>query len=222
MEQPMVTVRDLVFAYGDDGFHLSVPSFEAAPGEKIALIGPSGSGKTTLLHLLAGIRAPRHGQVIVDGCALDKETAAARRKFRLTRMGLVFQEFELLDYLNVLDNVLITSRLSSAMPADNERRQAAVELARHVGMEDKLLRYPDELSQGEKQRVAICRALLSDPPVLLADEPTGNLDPANKRRILQLLMQYVSTRNTTLIAATHDHQLLDAFDRVVDMAGVCA
>jgi putative ABC transport system ATP-binding protein len=210
-----VTVRDLEFAYGESDFRLRVPLLTAAPGEKVALIGPSGSGKTTLLHLLAGIRTPLRGEVLLDGQSVSSATPAARRRLRLTRMGLVFQEFELLEYLNVLDNVLIATRLTPLLPLNAARRQDAVELARQVGLEDKLLRYPDKLSQGEKQRVAICRALLIHPPLLLADEPTGNLDPVNKRKIMQLLVQYAADRQTTLIAATHDYQLLEAFDRVV-------
>jgi ABC-type lipoprotein export system ATPase subunit len=216
----MVIVRDLAFAYGEGGFQLRVPHFQAAAGEKVALIGPSGSGKTTFLHLLAGIRVPQSGEVSLEGKRLDAESAAACRRLRLTRMGLVFQEFELLEYLNVIDNVLIATRLSRQLLPTAARRRAAVELARQVGLEDKLLRYPGELSQGEKQRVAICRALLFDPPLLLADEPTGNLDPANKQKILQLLVAHAGQRGATLIAATHDHQLLDAFDRVLDMTAL--
>jgi ABC-type lipoprotein export system ATPase subunit len=197
-----------------------VPYFEAAAGEKIALIGPSGSGKTTFLYLLAGIRSPQAGEVMLQGKPLTGQSSAACRRWRLTRMGLVFQEFELLEYLNVLDNVLIATRLSRALPLTTQRRAAAVALAQQVGLHDMLLRYPGELSQGEKQRVAICRALLFDPPLLLADEPTGNLDPANKRKILQLLVRQASERGATLIAATHDHQLLDAFDRVLDMTAL--
>lgn len=213
----MVEVVDLVFGYGAAGFRLEVPHFHAAAGERVALIGPSGSGKTTFLQLLAGIRVPARGRAVVGGSDLGRLSAAQRRRLRLTSIGLVFQEFELLEYLSVLDNILIACRLSTAMPLTADRRRVALGLAHSVGLADKLRRYPGELSQGEKQRVAICRALISTPPLILADEPTGNLDPVNKRRTLDLLLEHAVARGATLLAATHDHQLLDRFDRVVDM-----
>ncbi len=213
----MLRVSGLRFAYGDSGFRLAVPDFTARPGEKVALIGPSGSGKTTFLHLIAGIQTPDAGDVQYGEQSLVQMNAADRRRFRLTRLGLVFQQFELLEYLTVQDNILIGCRLSRALPLTDARRQRARQLADEVGLGDKLRRMPGALSQGERQRVAICRALLSEPQVLLADEPTGNLDPPNKRRILQLLVDDVERRGTLLVAATHDHQLLDQFDRVVDV-----
>jgi len=214
----MVSATDLVFAYHGSGFQLNVPRFEVAAGEKVAIIGPSGSGKTTLLHLFAGIREPQSGIIIVCGNDIPHLTPAARRRFRLTSVGLVFQEFELLEYLSVLDNILISSRIGSPLKLTVQRREAAIQLAQQVGItSDKLRRFPHQLSQGERQRVAICRAVLNDPPLLLADEPTGNLDPANKRLILDLLIEHAVARGATLVAATHDHQLLSAFDRVLEM-----
>ena len=214
----MVSAADLVFTYPASGFQLRVGRFEAAAGEKVAIIGPSGSVKTTLLHLFCGIRAPASGKIQIGDFDVVGAPAAARRNFRLKRIGLVFQEFELLDYLTVLDNILIACRLTASLKPSSQRRQTARELAEQLGLEeDKLRRYPHQLSQGERQRVAICRALLVDPPLILADEPTGNLDPANKRRTLDLLVQHAAARCATLIAATHDYQLLDAFDRVIEM-----
>jgi ABC-type lipoprotein export system ATPase subunit len=214
----MVSATDLVFAYHGSGFQLNVPRIEVAAGEKVAIIGPSGSGKTTLLHLFAGIREPQSGKISICGKDVVHLTAAARRHFRLTSVGLVFQEFELLEYLSVLDNILIACRIGSPLKITAQRREAATRLAAQVGLtSDKLRRLPQQLSQGERQRVAICRALLHDPPLLLADEPTGNLDPANKRRILDLLIEHAVSRRATLVAATHDHQLLGAFDRVLEM-----
>lgn len=213
----MLRVSDLRFAYGDGGFELRVPEFHAAAGEKIALIGPSGSGKTTLLHLLAGIRVPAAGEVRWGDLSISQAGAASRRRYRLTQVGLVFQEFELLEYLTVLENILIGCRLSRALRLTGERRTRAARLAAEVGLSDKLRRLPDALSQGERQRVAICRALLHEPAVVLADEPTGNLDPTNKLRILELLIADAQRRGTVFIAATHDHQLLGHFDRVIDV-----
>jgi len=214
----VVSATDLVFTYHGSGFQLNVARIEIAAGEKVAIIGPSGSGKTTLLHLFAGIRQAQSGIIIVCGHDIAHSAPAARRHFRLTRVGLVFQEFELLEYLSVLDNILIACRLGSPLKLNSARRATAAELASQVGLSSDLLkRFPNQLSQGERQRVAICRALLNDPPLLLADEPTGNLDPANKRRILDLLIDSATARGATLVAATHDHQLLGAFDRVLEM-----
>jgi ABC-type lipoprotein export system ATPase subunit len=193
-----ISVRDLDFAWED------------------------GSGKTTLLHLMAGILAPRRGSVVTDGVELSALGDAERRAFRVARVGLVFQEFELLEYLSVLDNVLLPYRIHPGLPLVPGVRSRALALTERMGIGDHLRRRPRHLSQGERQRAAVCRALLPEPPLLLADEPTGNLDPANKARVLDLLFEEVDLfeeverRGTTLVAVTHDHELLDRFGRVVD------
>ena len=139
-----------------------------------------------------------------------------RRDFRIRNIGFVFQDFELLDYLNVLDNILHPYRITAALRLDRTVRERAEGLAERLGVGDKLKRRADDLSQGEKQRVAICRALLPGPRLILADEATGNLDPRNKARILELLFDSVAAHGATLLAVTHDHELLPRFDRVVD------
>jgi putative ABC transport system ATP-binding protein len=131
-------------------------------------------------------------------------------------VGLVFQEFELLEYLTVLDNILLPYRINPAMKLDAAVRARAKELAREVDIADKLDRYSTKLSQGEKQRVAVCRALLSEPTLLLADEPTGNLDPNNKGRVLDILFEYAERTGATLVTVTHDHDLIGRFGRVID------
>ncbi len=184
--------------------------------EKVAVIGPSGSGKTTLLNLVAGILVPEQGTVRCGGSEVSALSDAARRDFRITRIGFVFQDFELLDYLNVLDNVLHPYRITKALRLTREVSERAGELLQQMGLGDKLRRGVDRLSQGEKQRVAICRALLPSPQLVLADEATGNLDPRNKEHILDLLFDVVQTHKSTLLAVTHDHELLPRFDRTVD------
>ena len=141
---------------------------------------------------------------------------AARRDFRITRIGFIFQDFELLEYLNVLDNVLHPYRITGALKLTREVRERAGELLQQMGLGDKLQRGVERLSQGEKQRVAICRALLPSPQLVLADEATGNLDPRNKGHILDLLFEAVQAHGATLLAVTHDHELLPRFDRTVD------
>ncbi len=193
-----------------------------ARGETVALIGPSGSGKTTLLQLLAGILTPRAGSVVTDGVEVSVLSDGERRSFRVTRVGLVFQEFELLEYLSVLDNVLLPYRIHPALRLTSDVQARARGLAERMGIGDLLDRRPRHLSQGERQRAAVCRALLPEPPLLLADEPTGNLDPANKERVLDLLFEEVEARSTTLVAVTHDHELLDRFGRVIDFKSFAA
>jgi ABC-type lipoprotein export system ATPase subunit len=140
----------------------------------------------------------------------------ARRDFRISHIGLVFQEFELLEYLDVMDNILLPYRVTGALTLDRAVRDRAADLAEQVGIADKLHRYTHQMSQGEKQRVAVCRALLPDPPLLFTDEPTGNLDPGNKGRVLDILFDYAVQNGATLVTVTHDHDLIDRFDRVID------
>ena len=139
-----------------------------------------------------------------------------RRRFRVSTIGLVFQEFELLEYLTVLDNILLPYRIHPALTLDAGVRERAAALADRVGIADKLSRHPRRLSQGERQRVAVCRAVLTDPPLLLTDEPTGNLDPVNRERVLDILFDYVQESGTTLVSVTHDREILGRFGRVVD------
>jgi putative ABC transport system ATP-binding protein len=212
----MVRIEALTFSYGQGDFRLTIPDFTVAKAEKVAVIGPSGSGKTTLLHLLAGILTPDSGAIEVDAVQVHRLSDAQRRDFRITTIGLVFQDFELLDYLSVLDNVLLPYRMTRALKLEPAIRTRARMLAKDMGMHDKLKRRINDLSQGEKQRVAICRSLLPQPKLILADEATGNLDPVNKTRILDLLFQRAETHGATLLAVTHDHNLLSRFDRVVD------
>ncbi|MCL4206445.1 MAG: ATP-binding cassette domain-containing protein [Pirellulaceae bacterium] len=212
----MIRIRDLEFRYSHGGFSLRVPELTVEPCARTAVIGPSGCGKTTLLGLIAGILVPESGSVLVGDTEMTKLADAARRAFRVRRIGLVLQEFELLEHLNVLDNILLPYRISPALKLDRDVRNRAIELAGQVGIGDKLRRCVRRLSQGERQRVAVCRALLIRPDLLLCDEPTGNLDETNKQHVLDILGDYVSRCRATLVAVTHDHEILGRFDRVVD------
>ena len=214
----MIEIEGLSFRYPGGSFVLDIPGFRVASGEKLAVIGPSGSGKTTLLNLIAGISTPDQGAVQVGDTQVSELDDRRRRDFRIRNLGLVFQDFELLDYLNVLDNILHPYRITRALRLDAGVRERAVGLAGCMGIGDKLRRRVNDLSQGEKQRVAICRALLPGPALLLADEATGNLDPDNKALILDLLFDSVDAHGATLLAVTHDHELLPRFDRVIDFA----
>jgi len=212
----MINIQNLEFHYPGGQFKMSIPDFQISKGEKVAVIGPSGSGKTTLLNLIAGIITPQNGTVSVADAQISELGDRERRDFRISSIGFVFQDFELLDYLNVFDNVLHPYRITGALTLSKAVRARAEALTQEMGIGDKLKRKPNDLSHGEKQRVAICRALVPQPKLILADEATGNLDPDNKTLILDLLFSAVREHDATLLSVTHDHELLKRFDRVID------
>jgi putative ABC transport system ATP-binding protein len=212
----LISISNLYFQYNEGDFRLSIPEFVIKKSEKVAVIGPSGSGKTTLLNLIAGIVTPKQGTIRVNNVPVSNLSDNERRDFRITNIGFVFQDFELLDYLNVLDNILHPYRITRALELDTETRKRAVSFADEMGIGDMLKRHASDLSQGEKQRAAICRALLPGPRLILADEATGNLDPDNKTLILDMLFKSVKNHNATILAVTHDHELLKRFDRVIN------
>ena len=212
----MIQIESLRFQYPSGDFQLGIADFKVASGEKVAVIGPSGSGKTTMLNLIAGILIPDSGDVTVNGIHVNALSEAKRRDFRIINVGFVFQDFELIDYLDVLDNILHPYRITAALKLTTQTRVRAIALAESLGLGNKLNRNITQLSQGEKQRAAICRALLAKPKVILADEATGNLDPRNKGHILDALFEGVQAHGTSLVAVTHDHELLPRFDRVID------
>ena len=212
----MISLKELHFSYGRSDFQLLIDELILEEGPSVAVIGPSGSGKTTLLNLVAGIMVPQVGNITINGTEITKLEDTARRNFRIANMGLVFQEFELLGYLNVLDNILLPYRISPELELDQRVRERAVKLSESVGIADKLKRYTGQMSQGERQRVAVCRALLTRPHLLLADEPTGNLDSKNKGRVLDILFDYTKQTGATLLSVTHDLSLVERFDRVID------
>ncbi|MFT4539687.1 MAG: putative ABC transport system ATP-binding protein [Planctomycetota bacterium] len=214
----LIQLEGVSFSYGLQAFELRVPELSVASGQRIACVGPSGCGKTTLIHLISGLLQAAEGRVRFDGHDFGSMSDRERREVRIRDIGMVFQEFELLEYLSALDNILLPFHISDSLalaPADRER---ARELAQSLGIADKLGRSPARLSQGERQRVALCRALVTQPKLLLCDEATGNLDPRATDRSLELLFDAVEERQTTLIFVTHDRSLLDRFERVVDLA----
>ena len=213
----VISLVDVQFDYPHGGFSLDVPELTIPSGTRAAAIGPSGSGKTTLLNLISGIERPGSGEVSTAGVRVDRLSSAARRSFRITTIGFVFQEFLLLEYLDALDNILYPYRLHPELHLDVSVRSRAQRLASDLGLAKLLDRHPSELSQGERQRVAIARALVTAPKLILADEPTGNLDPATKQQALDLLFEQCDAGSTTLLMVTHDHGLLEQFAQVVDL-----
>ena len=208
-------ITSLRFRYPSGEGVVDVRELCVEPGERDALIGPSGAGKTTLLKLIAGILQPHSGQVRLAGQDLRDLSASARRQFRLERLGVVFQDFALLDYLTVEENLTLPLALTSQWT--EERSKTARALADMLEVGRYWLRPSAELSQGERQRVAIARALVHEPLLVLADEPTASLDERRKDTAANLLLDDARRRNTSLIMVTHDPALLPKFDRVVNL-----
>ncbi|WP_417389662.1 ABC transporter ATP-binding protein [Gimesia sp.] len=213
----MIRFQQLQFRYPHSAFQLNIPQLEVREAEKVAVVGPSGCGKTTLLNLISGILVPDQGTLISCDVDLNQLNDSQRRNYRISKIGFVFQEFELIDYLNVRENILLPYYINQALKLDQSVEARAKDLAASMQIDQYLAGRIDQISQGERQRVAICRALLPQPQILLADEPTGNLDPANKRLIRDLLLEHATRTNATLIMVTHDDRLLDQFDRTIDI-----
>jgi putative ABC transport system ATP-binding protein len=215
-----VEAVDLVKTYGTgDSSVVAVRcvSFRIATGERVALLGKSGSGKSTLLNLLAGLDRPTSGRLTVAGQDLSGMSRRQMAAYRLTTVGMIFQSYNLIASQTAVRNVELPT-VFSRRPS-RERQQAARDALQAVGLQLRLHHRPAELSGGEQQRVAIARALMNRPKVLLADEPTGNLDSRTSQEIEQLLLGYVADRKTTLILVTHDEELaLRAADRVLRIA----
>lgn len=211
-----ISLSQVEFTYGDEGFRLQIPELKVATGSHTAFVGPSGSGKTTLLRLLAGITQPQSGVIQIGDHTLHTLSDANRRAFRIKHIGFVFQDFRLIEYLNVRENLRLSYRLNETLNLTTEVNARLESLANELQLTDKLDATIDTLSQGELQRAAIGRALLPKPKLILADEPTGNLDPSNKSRILDLLFAHAKANHATLVMVTHDHALLNRFEQVID------
>ncbi|WP_435089401.1 ABC transporter ATP-binding protein [Micromonospora aurantiaca (nom. illeg.)] len=207
MTDPMIDVRGVTRRYGEGPPALHDVSLTVRPGECVAVLGPSGSGKSTLLNLLAALDRPDAGTVTVAGTRLEKLGEAASARFRRAHVGLVFQFFNLLDDLTVLDNVLLPAQLAGA-PARAAREHAA-SLLDSLGIARHAHAYPGRLSGGERQRVAVARALINRPALLLADEPTGALDTASGEDVRRLLDE-LHRSGQTIVLVTHDLRLAEA------------
>jgi putative ABC transport system ATP-binding protein len=177
---------------------LTVPA-----GQRLAIVGPSGSGKSTLLGLMAGLDLPSTGGVIIDGTDITRLAEDALARLRGAKIGFVFQFFHLIPSLTAFENVLVPMELAGRRGASERARALLAE----VGLSDRGHHYPSQLSGGEQQRVALARALANEPPILMADEPTGNLDSANGRHVMDLLFDVNRARGTTLVLVTHDREL---------------
>jgi putative ABC transport system ATP-binding protein len=190
-------------------------SFSVRGGESVAIVGVSGSGKSTLLGLLAGLDTPTEGRIAIDGHDLFGLDEDGRAALRARMVGFVFQSFQLLPAMNALENVMLPLELAG----ERDARLAATRMLERVGLGERLGHYPKQLSGGEQQRVAIARAFVTRPALLLADEPTGNLDAATGGQIIELMFELNRERGATLLLVTHDEALSQRCDRVLRLAG---
>jgi putative ABC transport system ATP-binding protein len=212
----MITLRDVskTVVSGSEPLTILHPlSLEIARGEFVAIVGPSGSGKSTLLGLIAGLDSPSSGDVLIDGVNITTLGEDRLAKLRGEKIGFVFQFFHLIPSLTAYENVAVPMEIRGT-PNPGVRARMLLE---EVGLTGRAHHYPSQLSGGEQQRVAVARALANDPPILLADEPTGNLDTTNGRLIMELLRKIHQVRNTTLILVTHDSELAAMADTQISL-----
>jgi putative ABC transport system ATP-binding protein len=196
-------------------------SLSVAAGELVAIVGPSGSGKTTLLAIAGALLQPTSGRMMVDGKDLTGLSPAALTDFRLRNIGFVLQSSNLVPYLTAKDQLMLVAQLAGTKDKGTEAK--AQQLLESLGLGKRLKHYPEQLSGGERQRVSIARALMNDPSVILADEPTASLDSVRGREVVQMLQREVKVRQKAAIMVTHDERMLDLCDRVIHIAdGVLA
>ena len=224
MSDAAIQARGLCKSYRMGGTHLRVlrgVSFNVSQGEFVAVVGASGSGKSTLLHLIGLLDRPDKGEVSLDGVNASSLPARRQNRIRCRDIGFVFQFYHLLPELNVLENVLLPMKVDSSMLTWPVRRKQArtnaLELLEHLGLLERVKHRPKELSGGERQRVAIARGLVNHPKVLLADEPTGNLDSKTGKQIMEVLKRFHGELNQTVLMVTHDLSLAEQADRVLHL-----
>ena len=216
-ENLILQIRDLHFQYPASDFKIEISNIKITQGSKIAISGKSGSGKTTLIHLISGILKPQSGEILFFDKSITDMNDKEIRKHRISNIGFIFQEFELLDYLNVMDNLVLPYKINKSLSIDEEIKNKAKEIANRIGIGNKLDQHPKQLSGGERQRLAIARALITSPPLIIADEPTGNLDNKTSNIVMDEITDQVSYTNSTLIMISHNNELISSFDEIIDI-----
>jgi len=208
----MLTTKSLTFAYGADK-QFAFPDLSCADREALLILGRSGTGKTTLLHLLALLLQPKGGSVVMNSTDLTQLSAAQTAAFRAKNVGIVYQKPHFVSSLSVMDNLLMANYLAS----QPQKKERARELASQLGFTDRLDKKTNQLSQGEQQRVSIARAVMNQPGVILADEPTSSLDDTNTDLVIDLLRQQSEQIGASLVVVTHDQRLKDVFQNRVNL-----
>ena len=216
-ENLILQIRDLHFQYPASDFKIEISDIKITQGSKIAISGKSGSGKTTLIHLISGILKPQSGEILFYDKSITDMNDKEIRKHRISNIGFIFQEFELLEYLNVMDNLILPYKINKSLVVDAEIKDKAKEIANRIGIGNKLDQHPKQLSGGERQRLAIARALITSPSLIIADEPTGNLDEKTSNIVMDEITDQVSYTNSTLIMISHNNELISSFDEIIDI-----
>tara|TARA_Y100001934_G_C12300521_1_gene749660 strand:- start:210 stop:899 length:690 start_codon:yes stop_codon:yes gene_type:complete len=216
-ENLILQIRDLHFQYPASDFKIEISDIKITQGSKIAISGKSGSGKTTLIHLISGILKPQSGEILFYDKSITDMNDKEIRKHRISNIGFIFQEFELLEYLNVMDNLILPYKINKSLVLDAEIKDKAKKIANRIGIGNKLDQHPKQLSGGERQRLAIARALITSPPLIIADEPTGNLDEKTSNIVMDEITDQVSYTNSTLIMISHNNELISSFDEIIDI-----
>ena len=212
----MIAVQHLTMQLTAAGERVSIlddVTFDIPDKQMVAIVGPSGSGKSTLLGLIAGLDRPTSGTIWLNGTEISRLREEAMARMRLATIGYIFQSFHLIPTLTAVENVAVPLELAGKLDA----RQRAQEVLREVGLGHRLSHYPVQLSGGEQQRVAVARAFACRPPILLADEPTGNLDSSTGQQIIDLILALHRDMGTTLVLVTHDHTLASSMERVISL-----
>ncbi len=218
-----IAIRELRFGYGSDDDILAVEELRVAKSQRVFLFGPSGCGKSTLLSIIGGVLAPRHGSVAILGEEISRMRGTERDRIRADHVGFIFQQFNLVPYLTVVDNVCLPCRysrrrLQRAKDADGTVDKSAARLLSELGIDEKLHRRKStDLSVGQQQRVAAARALIGQPELIIADEPTSSLDAGRRREFIDLLLEECRLSDSTVMFVSHDASLATHFDTAIDL-----
>ena len=220
MDESIIKIDSVRFYWSKkSNFKIFVPNLEIKKGEKVLLLGESGSGKTTLLSLMCGFLNPLSGNISINGNTINQLSSKTRDEYRADNIGIIFQQFNLLPYANVVDNVLLPLYFSKLRSNNvSNKKEKVIELFKQLRLPDDIAQFrASSLSMGQQQRVAVARALIGNPSLIIADEPTSSLDADAQKIFLNLMFEQISKNNSTLLMVSHDKSLSSQFDRLIDI-----
>ena len=220
MDESIIKIDSVRFYWSKkSNFKIFVPNLEIKKGEKVLLLGESGSGKTTLLSLMCGFLNPLSGNISINGNTINQLSSKTRDEYRAYNIGIIFQQFNLLPYANVVDNVLLPLYFSKVRSNNvSNKKEKVIELFKQLRLPDDIAQFrASSLSMGQQQRVAVARALIGTPSLIIADEPTSSLDADAQKIFLNLMFEQISENNSTLLMVSHDKSLSNQFDRLIDI-----